>query len=176
MIASGLPASGAVLRERYLQLVTPTSTTIVWQTDLSSAADSRVQYGTGSDNLNQIAFETAVIPPSSAAVKIRAVTFLGLSPSTKYFYNVGTVTDGGQGVGSPDYFFVTEPTVGSATSFRVWLLGDSGTGSIAQQRVRDAMLAETGGTPPNLILHARDIAYQDGNNHSPSPQGVENGY
>lgn len=71
---------------------------------------------------------------------------------------------------------------GSATSFRVWLLEDSGTGSIAQQRVRDAMLAETGGTPPNLIRHARDIAYQDGtdaeftNNHSPSPQGVENGY
>jgi hypothetical protein len=166
LVASGLPATAAVVREPYLQMVTPTSITIVWQTDLNSANNSRVQYGTGVGNLNQTAFGVAVIPPSNAAVKNHVVTITGLSPATTYFYNVGTVTNGVQGGGTANHFFLTAPPVGSVTPFRVWILGDSGEGpgDGDQEAVRDAMLTETALNPPSpaIILHSGDIAYNDG--------------
>ena len=171
LVASGLPATAAVVREPYLQMVTPTSITIVWQTDLNSANNSRVQYGIVAGSLNQTAFGTAVIPPSNAGVKNHVVKIAGLSPATKYFYNVGTVTNGVQGGGTINHFFLTAPSVGTAMPFTAWVVGDSGNGSANQAAIRDAMLAETGATPPDLFLHAGDIAYESGtdpeftNNH-----------
>ncbi len=164
LVLSSLPANAAVLREPYLQLVTPTSITIVWQTDLASANDSRVQYGTVSGILNQTAFGAATIPPSNASAKNHVVTITGLSPSTTYFYNVGTVTNGFQAGGTTNHFLVTAPTVGTATSFRAWVLGDSGDGGGDQTNVRNAMLTETASNPPapDLILHAGDMAYDNG--------------
>jgi len=145
-------------------MVTPTSITIVWQTDLNSADNSRVQYGTVAGNLNQAAFGAAVISPSNPAVKNHAVSLTGLVSDTTYFYNVGTVTNGVQGGGTTNYFLVTAPTVGSPTPFRAWILGDSSDGGTDQMLVRDAMLAETALNPPSpdIILHAGDIAYADG--------------
>ena len=166
LLASGLPATAAVIREPYLQMVTPTSVTIVWQTDIGSANNSRVQYGTVAGNLNQTAFGSAVIPPSNLSVKNHVVMITGLSSATTYFYNVGTVTNGVQGGGTPNHFFMTAPTVGTTTPFRAWILGDSGDGpgDGDQEAVRDAMLAETALNPPSpdIILHAGDIAYADG--------------
>ena len=111
LVVSGLPAVAAVVREPYLQMVTPTSITIVWQTDLNSANNSRVQYGIVGAAQNLIALGAAVIPPSNAAVKNHVVTITGLSPATTYFYNVGTVTDGVQGGGTTEHYFVTAPSV-----------------------------------------------------------------
>ena len=162
LVVSGLPATAAMLREPYLQMVTPSSATILWQTDLNSANNSRVQYGTGSGNLNQTAFGAAVIPPSNAAVKNHVVTITGLNPATKYFYNVGTVTNGVQAGGTTSHFLVTSPSVGTRAPFTAWVVGDSGNASADQVAVRDAMLAVTGPTPPNLFLHLGDIAYDNG--------------
>jgi calcineurin-like phosphoesterase family protein/purple acid phosphatase-like protein/VCBS repeat protein/FG-GAP repeat protein len=177
LVASVAPAAAAVVRQPYLQLVTPTSITIVWRTDLNSADNSRVQYGMVAGTLNQTATSMAVTR-SGLNVKDHIVTITGLSPATKYFYNVGTVSNGVQAPlpGDPDpdqYFFVTAPPVGSATPIRAWVLGDSGDGSVNQRLVRDAMLTETAANPPapNLILHMGDIAYNSGtdleftNNH-----------
>jgi hypothetical protein len=77
---------------------------------------------------------------------------------------VGTVTDGVQGGGTSQHFFVTAPSVGSLTPMRAWVLGDSGDGSVNQSLVRDTMLTETGLIPPapNIILHMGDIAYESG--------------
>ena len=61
------PAYAAVLRQPYLQLVTPSSITIVWQTDLNSANNSRVQYGTVVGTLNQTALGAAVTSPVHGA-------------------------------------------------------------------------------------------------------------
>ena len=128
LVASVLPATAAVTREPYLQLVTPTSITIVWQTtDSDSANTSRVQYGTGANNLNQTAFGGAVIPPPSIpppnpVVKNHVVTITGLVQGKKYFYNVGTGPPGVvQGGGTPNHFFVTAPSVGS-TKFSATLV------------------------------------------------------
>ena len=57
---------------------------------------------------------------------------------------------------------MTPPTVGTAVPFTAWVVGDSGLGLSDQVAVRDAMITETGATPPDLYLHAGDIAYADG--------------
>ncbi len=142
LVASVAPAAAAVVRQPYLQLVTPTSVTIVWRTDLNSADNSQVKYGTVSGSLTQTATGTAVTR-AGLNVKDHIVTITGLTAATKYFYNVGTATDGVQGGGTTNHFFVTAPPVGSATSIRAWVLGDSGDARVNQRNVRDAMLTET---------------------------------
>jgi hypothetical protein len=164
--------SAALIRQPYLQLVTPTSIIIVWRTDGNSANNSRVQYGTVSSNLNLSATGTAVTR-AGLNVKDHIVTITGLNAATKYFYNVGTVSNGVQGGGTTQHFFVTAPPVSSTTSMRVWVLGDSGDAGLDQRNVRDAMLTETAGNPPapHFILHMGDMAYENGtdaqftNNH-----------
>ena len=157
------PANAALVRQPYLQLVTPTSITIVWRTDLNSTSNSRVQYGTAFGNLNQTATGTAVTR-AGLNVKDHIVTIAGLNASTKYFYNVGTVTNGVQGGGTTQHFFVTAPPLGSTTPVRAWVLGDSGDAGLDQKNVRDAMLTETAQTPPapQFILHMGDMAYNNG--------------
>jgi hypothetical protein len=158
-----VPANAAMVRQPYLQLVTPTSITIVWRTDLNSANNSLVRYGTVSSNLNRTATGTA-ITQAGLNVKDHIVTITGLNATTKYFYNVGTVTNGVQGGGSTQHFFVTGPPLGSTTLVRAWVLGDSGDAGTHQRNVRDTMLTETASNPPapHLILHMGDMAYQNG--------------
>ena len=98
------PAYAAVTREPYLQLLTPTSVTIVWQTDLNPANGSQVHYGTVLGNLNQTATGTAVVSSSNSGVTNHYVTINGLSPGTKYFYDVGT-SAGVIAGGSIDHYF-----------------------------------------------------------------------
>jgi len=172
LLFSAAPANAALVRQPYLQIVTPTSITIVWRTDLNSANNSRVQYGTVVGNLNQTATGTAVTR-AGLNVKDHIVTITGLNAFTKYFYNVGTVTNGVQGGGTTQHFFVTAPPLGSTTPVRAWVLGDSGDAGIDQKNVRDAMLIETAQNlpAPHLILHMGDMAYNNGtdteftNNH-----------
>ena len=171
LLASAVPTFAALVRAPYLQLVTPTSITIVWRTDVLSPSDSRVQYGTNVGNLDQTATGTAIIPGSNPNVQDHFITLTGLTPETQYFYNVGTTSGGVEGGGTVEHYFVTAPTVGSTTPFTAWILGDSGDGSSNQVAVRDAMLGETGPNPPDIILHMGDIVYEDGtdieftNNH-----------
>jgi hypothetical protein len=74
-----VPANAAMVRQPYLQLVTPTSITIVWRTDLNSANNSLVRYGTVSSNLNRTATGTA-ITQAGLNVKDHIVTITGLMP------------------------------------------------------------------------------------------------
>ncbi|HNP28805.1 MAG TPA: FG-GAP-like repeat-containing protein [Nitrospirales bacterium] len=163
LLVSVVPAAAALVRQPYLQLVTPTSVTVVWRTDLNSADNSRVQYGTVAGTLTQTATGTAVTR-SGLNVKDHIVTITGLTAATKYFYNVGTVTDGVQVFGTTQHFFVTAPPIGSAMPVRAWVLGDSGNASVNQTNVLNAMVTETASNPPipNMILHMGDIAYDNG--------------
>ena len=70
------------------------------------------------------------------------------------------MTSGQQGGGTINHFFVTAPTVGTETPFRVWILGDSGDAGVDQKAVRDAMLNQT--PSPDFVLHMGDIAYTTG--------------
>lgn len=163
LTVSGLPAIAAVVRQPYLQLATPTSITVVWRTDLNSADNSRVQYGPTFGTPSHTASGTARTR-AGLNVKDHIVTIGNLRPATKYFYTVGTATDGVQGGGTNQHFFVTPPVVGSPMPVRAWVLGDSGDAEVDQRNVRDAMLSETVANPPapNLILHMGDMAYENG--------------
>ncbi len=76
LVASVAPAAAAVVRQPYLQLVTPSSITVVWRTDLNSADNSQVKYGTVSGSLTQTATGTAVTR-SGLNVKDHIVTDYG---------------------------------------------------------------------------------------------------
>jgi hypothetical protein len=64
--------------------------------------------------------------------------------------------------GDADHYFDTAPLVGAQVAFTAWIVGDSGTGGATQGAVRDAMLAETAGDPPDIFLHVGDMAYNNG--------------
>jgi hypothetical protein len=152
LLGLAAPAWAAVVRQPYLQLDTPTSITVVWRTD--TASDSRVRYGTVQGSLTSTA-------TSASSVTNHIVTITGLAPSTKYYYDAGS-TSAVQAGGTAEHYFVTAPTPGSSPSFRAWVVGDSGTGGSDQIAVRDAMLAYTGASRPDLMLHVGDIAYTSG--------------
>jgi hypothetical protein len=126
--------------------------TVCWRTNVAS--DSVVNYGSSPAVLDQ----TASV---GASVIDHFVTINGLTAGTTYFYDVGSSSQVLAG-GDSDHFFATSPTAGDPASFTVWIVGDSGTGDANQAAVRDAMLASTGGSPPELYLHVGDIAYNSG--------------
>lgn len=148
----GPPAGGSLVRQPYLQMGTPTSMTICWRSDLPS--DSRVRYGTTQGNLNL----TATNATSSVN---HVVTINGLTPATRYYYDVGSTT-AAQGGGTASHYFETSPVTGSSTPFNFWAVGDGGAGSTAQVNVMNAMLAAAGANPPDFALYLGDMAYTSG--------------
>ena len=154
------PASAQLVRAPYLQAIGDTTATLVWRTAADAPADSQVRYGVGA--LDRVGLGAGIVPPSNPAVRDHHVTLVGLMPGTTYHYDVGTVTGGVVGGGSPEHFFRTAPPRGAAAPFTAWVLGDSGDASPAQAAVRDAMLAHVAGRPPGLFLHVGDIVYNTG--------------
>ena len=71
-----------LVRGPYLQLGTTNSMVVRWRTDL--ATESRISYGTNLGRLNRTA-------TSSGIFAEHAVQATNLSPSTKYYYSLGTV-------------------------------------------------------------------------------------
>ena len=146
--------SANLLREPYLQLGTPTSIRIRWRTDI--ATDSRVQYGTSANALNLTALVTTLTTEHE-------VTLSGLSPSTRYYYSVGSSSQTlAGGDGDTSYTFKTFPTAGSTSATRIWVLGDSGTASNSAAAVRDAYLNFIGSAQTNFWLMLGDNAYDAG--------------
>jgi acid phosphatase type 7 len=142
----------AVTRAPYLQLATPNSMTIRWRTNIAS--DSRVWYGPAANSLTTNASDA--VPTTE-----HLVTLSGLTPNTKYFYAVGTTTQGLAG-GDAGHFFVTSPAAGTANPTRIWVLGDAGTGTTDQTRVRDAYYNFAGTSHTHLWLMLGDNAYDSG--------------
>ncbi len=130
-------------RGPFVQSVTTTSAQIVWQTSMSSTGI--VVVGTTSNALG-LAFASGA--PTSA----HAVLLAGLSPGTRYFYQVRSWL-GSQGPAvSPVFSFRTFSEAGEITFA---LVGDTGAGSAAQYNVaRQIELAA-----PDLVLHLGDIVY-----------------
>lgn len=147
------PASAETLaRKPYLQTTTPTSTIVVWTTNV--AAGSVVHYGTSPQGLTKTA--TAAGNATQHEVKIT-----GLAPSTRYYYDVGS-SNGVLAGGDANHYLVTAPPAGAKQKFRAWIVGDSGTGDAGQTAARDAMLSHVGSYRPDLFLHMGDIAYDKG--------------
>src|SRR5688572_27337480 len=124
----------AVDRHPYLQRAGSDQITIVWTTD--APTDSVVRWGAAPDALE----ETTTVAGSRTQHEVRLT---GLSPSTTYYYSVGTSATTLSG-GDEAHQLTTAPPRAEPAKFRAWVVGDSGTGAFDQIAVRDAMLAHVG--------------------------------
>ncbi|MFK7987301.1 MAG: metallophosphoesterase [Sandaracinaceae bacterium] len=147
-------AAAQSVRAPYLQLGTPDSVRVVWRT--AAAEDSVVCWGDTPDSL--VARATG-----ASEVTDHEVAITGLEPETRYHYAVSS--NGAcppPAAGDPEDYFRTAPPVGGTAPFTMWVVGDSGTGSVRQRGVFEAMLAEVGDDAPDLFLHVGDMAYGSG--------------
>ena len=146
------PGPAEVVRGPYLQLATPTSMIVRWRTD--NATDSQVRVG---DSLG--AFSRTITLPG--ATTEHSVLIDALSPDTTYYYTVGATGQIMEG-GGPTHSFTTPQVPAPGTSFRTWILGDSGTANVLARAVRNAYYDFAAGSPADLWLMLGDNAYPDG--------------
>ncbi|MAQ16598.1 MAG: hypothetical protein CMN30_17620 [Sandaracinus sp.] len=146
----GFVATASAQRAPYLQRLTQTEVTVVWRDDLPSGF---VCWGTERDALTERVAATRTGSQHEALLT-------GLEPVTQYYY---AATDGScPAEAEPNDRFTTSPETGTREPFRVWVVGDSGTGGTRQAEVRDAMLAYVGASRPDIFVHVGDMAYSDG--------------
>ncbi|MEO8603949.1 MAG: metallophosphoesterase, partial [bacterium] len=149
---SASDGGASVTRGPYLQRGTPSGMVVRWRTDL--ATDSRVRFGVAVGALNSVA-------DSATLTTEHVVTLSPLAPDSSYVYSVGTTASVLTG-GDASHMFHTPPLAGTAKRVRIWVVGDAGTGSAAEMRVRDAYATFAGGASPDLWLMLGDNAYTAG--------------
>ena len=138
---------GAVLqRGPYLQIATPDSITVRWRTDV--ACEGVVHYGT---QTNLLASATSDLNTTTN----HEVRLTGLTPSTQYFYSIGSSNEA-LAVGA-DCNFITFPPPGQARPTRVWVIGDAGQApELTQTTMRDAYYQYTGSRHTDVCLALGD--------------------
>jgi len=150
LLAPAFGAQGEVLtRGPYLQNVSTTAATLRWRTDVTS--DSLVWLGTQPDNLSLFA-------SASELNRNHQVRLTGLDPGSRYYYAIGS--SAAQLTMGADHYFETAPIGAKPT--RIWVMGDSGTGTPSQLEVRNAYYAHVGAAQTDLILMLGDNAYERG--------------
>ena len=150
----------------YLQHATPTSVTVRWMTDMFAAG--WLSYGT-TPAADEVWLNNTMCNGLGPNYQVE---LLGLTPSTKYYYRVyhDPSYNAVHPLAWPDalqhpFHFVTPPQLHVAKPFRVWALGDCGTGDGNQVAVRDGFLtrmAQEDSKPVDFMLFLGDNAYQKG--------------
>lgn len=102
-----------VTRQPYLQVPTPNSVVVRWQSGTGDIG--KVHYGTSVSSL------TGSIVESEDEKIYHQVLIPGLAANTKYFYTVD-----GQSKGSEEQYFITAPSAGSSAPVRIWVITDFG--------------------------------------------------
>jgi predicted phosphodiesterase len=115
-------ALAQVTRQPYLQLVTPTSIIVRWDTQTSEVGI--VYYGSSATTLTSNQTE------SNAKTK-HEIAITGLLPKQKYYYSIA-----GSSGGASDQYFVTAPPAGSAQSTRIWVVSDFGQSNSTSDNAR----------------------------------------
>ena len=145
--------AGAVqlVRGPYLQEVSSETAIIRWRVD--QAVDCRLSiFEVNGDPLGTVV---------STNRTEHSVFINGLFPNETYLYRIDVV--GGQVLaGGPDVKLHMAPDPGEAGSYRIWVIGDSGTGDTNAENVRDAYLTHTGSTRTDVWLMLGDNAYNTG--------------
>ena len=144
--------TATIVRGPYLQQASPSSIIIKWKT--SQATDTKVSYGTTAGTLSSSA-------TNSSAVTDHEIKITGLSPYTKYYYNVASST-GTLVPAANDVFFRTMPNYGQPGQYRFWAIGDAGTGDNNQRNVRDAFINYNGTRNIDGWIWLGDNAYESG--------------
>lgn len=135
-----LTTGGALTRGPYVQSVTATSAIVIWRTDVPS--DSRIEYGVGN-------YANSIADPNPTTEHVITLTDLitGTTVTYRVFSDQVELATGS---------FHTVAALDQA--FRFGVIGDSGTGSTAQQQVADRLVALT----PDFVLHTGDVIYPAG--------------
>ena len=151
------------VREPYLQMMSPDSVTLRWQSEMPY--EGVVRYGLNSEKLTQINKEIA-------AGEEHEVRLTGLMPATKYYYSVGD--EANSQFKGKDFWFKTAPITNknSDEHVRFWVTGDQGYPSVIQNQVRDAMLGWVKQNPRSskntpmldFWVTTGDNAYRSGSN------------
>ena len=152
LLGAGGAYAQSLERAPYLQRTSTSETTVVWYT--SSATEGSLAYGSAPDAL------TTVVPSEGVGTR-HEVRLTDLTPGSRVFYAV-FAGDRLLAGGDREHVIELSPPPSSREPFRVWVVGDSGTGGANQALVRDAMLAYTHRDGPDLFLHVGDMAYDDG--------------
>lgn len=137
-----------LVRGPYLQVVTPTSVVVRWQT--SQPTTGRIWTGPTATQLTSSQRETQPALDHS-------LTLTGLQPATRYAYAIGY--DETRLTSGPDYYVQTAPPAGDTRPFRLWVLGDFGFGNDNQRAVYQAYRNATTTRPADLWLWLGDNAY-----------------
>lgn len=149
-------ATLAVERGPYLQQATPVSTIVRWRTNRDTVGV--VGYGPSMAAMRAAEIETTATPRREHIVKLS-----GLTPATRYYYQLGAKDSSGALAGSDGRLsFVTPPLAGSAAPVRIWVVGDAGTGNGTAHAVRNAYygLREREGRETSVFLMLGDNAYE----------------
>jgi hypothetical protein len=141
-----------LIRGPYLQAGTDTSMVIRWRT--LQATESRVRYGSSPLSLSSIKDDAALVTEHE-------ILLTGLSPSTRYYYSIGTISDTLSGA-DDDHYFITSPPAGTEQPIRIWVTGDAGKGNMDQRSVRDAYMNYMGSNHTDVWLLLGDNAYNEG--------------
>ena len=142
-------ANPGLLRGPYLQIATTESMIVRWRTAVP--LDSEVRFGTSPSQLNYVV--------NIAGLRTdHEVPLSDLLPGTRYYYAIGY--SGGTLASGTDYFFITKSASPQPT--RVWVIGDSGTGSADARAVFDQYRALAGNRYTDVWLMLGDNAYGSG--------------
>ncbi|NWK55944.1 metallophosphoesterase family protein [Verrucomicrobiaceae bacterium N1E253] len=175
LAATATLVQAKITRTPYLQLANDSSIHIVWRTD--NAIQPSIRYGLSAEQLGESSDtvltrqtkkdnKDASTPPLFDAPKGTfqyEAKVSGLKADTLYHY---AVFDGQKRLTPNDgtYTFRTHPKPGSPRDLYFWAVGDSGTGSIYQKKVFQAMLDYNAKHKLTLdmYLHVGDMAYGSG--------------
>jgi hypothetical protein len=123
LVFPSLELSSQVTRQPYLQVLTPNSVVIRWQTGVLTVG--KIYYGTTISSLDKILTE------SETGRIYHEVTITSLIPNTKYYYSVS-----GSPKGNENQYFITAPVAGTVKPIRIWVISDFGQTNSSQNEQR----------------------------------------
>lgn len=135
------PAELAFVVKPYLQFVTKTSITVMWETTKPTAGV--VQHGEDASVSHKI--------DSKSNAYIHEITINGLQPETQYFYQVGSTDDEGKSIQSEVLTFQTANNEDTPFSFAV-ISDTQGNPAVSGKLAQHAW-----GYRPNFLMHPGDL-------------------
>jgi predicted phosphodiesterase len=138
---STIPEGPKFVVEAYLQYVTRTGITIMWETEEPCTAV--VEYGSTYPPKQQVKVEKADV--------MGEVPLTGLEPQTKYFYRVVCTDAMGRKLEGKPLTFMTAPGPTDAFSFTV--IGDTQRNPVVTARIAKLMWERR----PNFVVHCGDV-------------------
>jgi predicted phosphodiesterase len=140
-LPSIIPEGPRFLVEPYLQYVTRTGITVMWETE--EATSAVVEYGETFPPKRQVKIDKADT--------MGEVALTGLEPNTKYFYRVVCTDAQGRKLESKPLTFMTAP--GAADAFSFTVVGDTQRNPIITGKLAKLMWERR----PNFVVHCGDV-------------------